>query len=97
MSLRRFPRASGLSINATFPADEERLELDRTFPGSTKDDFASAYLYVANLGGTQEITGDQSEVTFTGDIPAGKYDVEAHLIDRDKRVYPAYYVYIEKL
>ena len=97
ISLRRFPRESGLSINATFPADEERLELDRTFPGSTKDDFVSAYLYVANLGGTQEITGDQSEVTFTGDIPAGKYDVEAHLIDRDKRVYPAYYVYIEKL
>jgi arylsulfatase A-like enzyme len=97
ISLRRFPRESGLSINATFPADEERLELDRTFPGSTKDDFASAYLYVANLGGTQKITGGQSEVTFTGDIPAGKYDMEAHLIDRDKRVYPAYYVYIEKL
>ena len=97
ISLRRFPRESGLSINATFPADEERLELDRTFPGSTKDDFASAYLYVANLGGTRKITGGQSEVTFTGDIPAGKYDMEAHLIDRDKRVYPAYYVYIEKL
>ena len=36
-------------------------------------------------------------VTLTANIPAGKYDMEAQLIDKDKRVYPALHVYIEKL
>lgn len=30
-------------------------------------------------------------------VPAGKYDMEAQLIDEANRVHPAYYVYIEKL
>jgi arylsulfatase A-like enzyme len=97
ISLRRFPRESGLGINATFPAEEKRIELDRGFPASVKSDFTEAYLYVANLSGSQKIATDQDEVTFTETIPEGKYDMEAQLIDQDNRVYPAYYVYIEKL
>jgi hypothetical protein len=97
ISLRRFPRESGLAINATFPAEEKRLELDRTFPASVKADFTEAYLYVANVAESRKIEADQAEVNFTGYIPAGKYDMEAQLIDKDDRVHPAYYVYIEKL
>jgi len=97
ISLRRFPRESGLAINATFPAQEPKIELDRTFPASVKADFETAYLYVANISGSKKIEKDQDEVTFTGNVPAGKYDMEAQLIDSEGRVYPAYYVYIEKL
>jgi len=39
----------------------------------------------------------QKEVSFTAKISAGKYDMEAQLIDKDNRVHPAYYVYVEKL
>ena len=95
--LRRFPRESGLAINAVFPAQDKQLELERTFPASTKDDFTQAYLYVANLSGSQKIGAGQAEVVFQQFIPAGKYDMEAQLIDQDGRVHPAYYVYIEKL
>ncbi len=97
ISLRRFPRESGLAINETFPAQEKTIELDRTMPASVKNDFEQAYLYVASVVGSQKIKANQAEVTFTGQIPAGKYDMEAQLIDKEKRVHPAYYVYIEKL
>jgi hypothetical protein len=86
-----------LAINATFPAQEERMELDRTAPASTKADFTEASLYVANFDKTLKIGEGQEEVTFKAFIPAGKYDMEARLIDEVNRIHPAYYVYIEKL
>lgn len=97
VSLRRFPRESGLAINATFPAQAKRIELERVMPASVKDDFVEAYLYVAGLSGTKKIEPGQQEVSYEGFVPAGKYDMEAQLIDADGRVYPSYYVYIEKL
>jgi hypothetical protein len=97
VTLRRFPRESGLAINETFQAQEKIVELDRLMPASVKSDFKEAYIYVANLERKAKIEPDQAEVTFTGWIPAGKYDMEAQLIDQDGRVYPAYYIYIEKL
>lgn len=95
--LRRFPRESGLAINATFPAEEKKRVLDRTFPASVKSDFSSAYLYVANINESKEIEAGASEVVFEAMVSAGKYDMEAQLIDEEGRVHPAYYVYIEKL
>jgi arylsulfatase A-like enzyme len=97
ISLRRFPRESGLAINATFPEQEPQIELDRVFPASVKSDFESGYLYVANISKSLKIVEGQAEVTFIGKIPAGKYDMEAQLIDENNVVHPAYYVYIEKL
>jgi hypothetical protein len=97
ISLRRFPRESDLPINATFPSAEEDIQIDGVRPASVKNDFREAYLYVANLEKTSPIKEGQEEVTFKGKISAGKYDLEAQLIDAAKRVYPAYYIYIEKL
>jgi len=97
ISLCRFPRESGLAINATFPKQEPQIELDKVFPASVKSDFDKAYIYVADLEKTVSIEKGQKEVNFTARISAGKYDMEAQLIDKDKRVHPAYYVYIEKL
>lgn len=97
ITLRRFPRESGLEINATFPEQEPQIELDRVFPASVKSDFETAYLYVANIAQSVKIEEGQAEVTFSGNVPAGKYDMEAQLIDKEGRVHPAYYVYIEKL
>jgi len=97
ISLRRFPRESGLAINACFPAQKKVVELEKTMAGSVKSDFTKAYLYVANLEKEIKIEAGQEEVSFTGKIPAGKYDMEAQLIDKDGRVHPAYYIYIEKL
>ncbi|WP_282147653.1 arylsulfatase [Algibacter lectus] len=97
ISLRRFPRESNLAINATFPAQEKAIEYDKTSPAGEKSDFKEAFLYVANISKTLDIKADQDEVTFTGKIPAGKYDMEAQLIDELGRVHPAYYVYVEKI
>lgn len=95
--LRRFPRESGLAINATFPKLERTVRDDRPMPASVKSDFEKAYVYVANVEGNADIEPGQEEVVFTAKVPAGKYDMEAQLIDKDGRVYPAYYIYIEKL
>ena len=97
ISLRRFPRESGMAINETFPAEQKKIELDRVMPASVKSDFVKAELYLADILKSVKIEEGQSEVTFTANVPAGKYDMEAQLIDADSRVYPAYYVYIEKL
>lgn len=97
ISLCRFPRESGLAINDVFPEQEPQIELDRIFPASVKSDFEKAYIYVADLDKSAKIEKGQKEVTFTAQISAGKYDMEAQLIDKDNRVHPAYYVYIEKL
>ena len=97
ITLRRFPRESGLAINDTFPAQKKTDRLDRLMPASVKSDFVKAHLYVANLEENAKIEATQEEVTFTGNVPAGKYDMEAHLIDKDGRVYPAYYIYVEKI
>ncbi|MEI6865688.1 arylsulfatase [Flavicella sp.] len=96
ISLRRFPRESNLAINATFPAQEKAIILDKTSPASVKSDMKKAFLYVANISKTLDIKKGADEVTFKGKIPAGKYDMEAQLIDELGRVYPANYVYIEK-
>ena len=66
-------------------------------PASIKSDFDKAFLYVADVNESAKITEGQEEVTFKVNIPAGKYDLEAKLIDKDKRNYPVYYLYIEKL
>jgi arylsulfatase A-like enzyme len=97
ITLRRFPRESGLAINSTFPAQNPQIELETVFPASVKSDFEKAYLYVANLERTATIEEGQAEVRFTGKVPAGKYDMEAQLIDKEGNLYPAYYIYIEKL
>jgi hypothetical protein len=97
ISLCRFPRESGLAINESVPAKEKPVELDRAMPAGVKTDFAQAYIYVADLSESAEIVNGQKEVSFTASISAGKYDMEAQLIDQDGRVHPAFYVYIEKL
>jgi arylsulfatase A-like enzyme len=97
ISLCRFPRESELAINQTFQAQQKNIELGSTMPASVKTDFTEAYIYVADMEKSAKIEPGQKEVSFTAKISAGKYDMEAQLIDKDERVYPAYYVYIEKL
>jgi len=97
ISLRRFPRESGLAINATFPAQEKAIEYDKTSPAGEKADFKEAYLFIAGISKSQDIKNGQDEVIFKGYLPAGKFDMEAELIDEAGRRHPAYYVYIEKI
>jgi arylsulfatase A-like enzyme len=96
-SLRRFPRESGLAINETFPEKEKEIRLESVMPASVKSDFEQAYLYVGNVKETVEINPGQAEVTVKAWMTAGKYDLIAQLLDKEQRLYPAYYLYIEKL
>ncbi len=97
VSVCRFPRESELAINATFPAQELRRELDRGASASTKSDFAKATLYVAGQSREAAINSGDSEISFEMNISEGKYDLYANLIDSKEQVYPAYYVYVELL
>lgn len=97
ISLRRFPRESGHGINATFPAKEKTVEVPVPAPASVKSDFTKAFLYVGKYKKKVDIEKDAEEVNFTLDMSAGKYDLQAELIDELGRVHPSYYLYIEKL
>ena len=62
-----------------------------------KDDFIKAWLYLADLNQRKDIEAGQDEVVFEAELPAGRFDMQAELIDSQNRSHPAYYVYIEKL
>lgn len=97
ITLRRFPRESGLAINAKVDAQPKRIELAKAAPASTKDDFVTAQMYVAGVFKKGDIAADTEEVTFKCRIPKGKFDFQAELLDKAGHIHPAYYVYIEKL
>jgi arylsulfatase A-like enzyme len=97
ISLRRFARESGLAINETFPAEKPTRRIAEPAPASVKSDFTEAFLYVGKHKKTTKIEGDEDEISYTLDMAAGKYDLQAELIDKLGRVHPAYYLYIEKL
>jgi arylsulfatase A-like enzyme len=98
ISLRRYPRESGLSFNQNVPAKEETLEVNQAMPASNNEiTMKEATLYLGEISETKPIANDEEEVNFEAYIPAGKYDMIATLSDEENRVYPAYYVYIEKM
>ena len=86
-----------MAINATFPAEPKTPEIAQPAPASVKSDFTEAFLYLGKHKKSIKIEGDEKEITFIVDVSAGKYDVEAQLIDELGRVFPAYYFYIDKL
>lgn len=97
VTLCRFPRESGLAINAKVPAIPNSETIDRVTAASTKDDFVTAQMYVAGITQRAEIGKDDKEITFKCTIPEGKFEFQAELLDSKGYVHPAYYVYIEKL
>ena len=98
ISLRRYSRESGLSFNQTVSAKEESVEVSDPMPASNNQvNMKEATLYLAGISETKPLTNHEEEVDFEGYIPAGKYDMTAVLEDDQGRVYPAYYVYIEKI
>ncbi len=97
ITLCRFPRESGLAINALVDALPKPIELASAAPASVKDDFEMAQMYVAGIYKEEKIDADTKEVTFTCKVPKGKFDFQAELIDSKGVTHPAYYVYIEKL
>jgi hypothetical protein len=96
VSLRRFPRESGLGINAEFQAAEKPRRLETAMPASRKAGFKEAFLYIADFSKTVAIEEGADEVRFEMKLTAGKYNMEARLLDAEKKVHPAYFVYIEK-
>ncbi len=98
ISLRRYPRESGLSFNQHVPAREETVEVNQPMPNSNNQiTMKEATLYLADIDETKPIGDDDNEVDFEAYIPAGKYDMVATLRDEENRVYPSYYVYIERM
>ncbi len=98
ISLRRYPRESGLSFNQHVPAKEETIKISDPMPASNNQiTMKEATLYLADIDKTKPIADDEEEVDFEAYIPAGKYDMVATLSDEENRVYPSYYVYIERM
>ncbi|MBD3630017.1 arylsulfatase [Cyclobacterium sp.] len=98
ISLRRYPRESGLSFNQNVPAKKGSIEINEPMPNSNNQiNIKEATLYLADISTTKPIINNEAEVDFVGFIPAGKYDMTAFLQDDQGRMYPSYYVYIEKM
>lgn len=98
ISLCRYPRESGLAFNEVVPGVKPTLEVNGPMPPSNNVDMQKAVLYVADYEGiSKKIMPGDKEETFDVYMQKGKYDLEARLYDELNRVYPAYYLYIEKI
>jgi arylsulfatase A-like enzyme len=98
ISLRRYPRESGLSFNQNVPAKEETIEISSPMPANNNEmNMEQATLYLADISETKPIKDNMEEVYFEGYIHAGKYDMTAILEDAQGRTYPSYYTYIERI
>jgi arylsulfatase A-like enzyme len=97
ISLRRFPHESKLGINETFPAIKKSPEFESTMPKATKTNFKKGYLYVADFEAEKIIEKGAEEVVFEVKVPKGKFDLEASFFDAEERIFPVYYLYINKL
>ncbi len=98
ISLCRYPRSSGFAFNDTIPGIKPTLEVNSPMPPSNNVNMTKAVLYVADHERlTKPIKPGDREETFEVEMQKGKYDLETRLYDELGRVYPAYYVYIEKV
>ncbi len=98
ISLCRYPRESGLAINEVFPGVKPTLEVNDPLPASKNVNMKTAVLYLADYEGIKkEIKPGDKEGTFNVYMQKGKFDLEARMVDEMNRIYPAYYIYIEKL
>jgi len=98
VSIRRYPRESGLSFDDRVPAKAETVEISSPMPASNNQvNMQEATLYLADISTTKPIKDDVQEVDFEGYLFAGKYDMVATVKDTEGKIYPAYYIYIEKI
>lgn len=98
ISLCRYPRESGLAFNEIFPGVNPTLEVNDPMPPSNNVNMKRATLYVADYECvSKEINPGDKEEAFFVNMQKGKYDLEARLYDEIGRMYPAYYIYIEKI
>ena len=95
--LRRFPRESAWGFNAQFPETAKSIELERSMPACKEVGFVEASLKMAGFSLSSAIEENAEELEFSMHLPKGKYDMEAILKDREGRLHPAYFVYIEKV
>lgn len=97
ISLMRYPPESGLTFNAEVPAEEKHLQIQQPLPAARQVHLTEATLVVAGIHKTMPIGKDDQAVVFEVFVPAGKYDMQAVLMDKEGRHYPAYYTYVKKL
>jgi len=96
-ALRRFPRESGWGFNATFPAEPRPARLERSRPESKQVGFMEASLEIADYKLSAPIEENADELSFDLHLSPGRYDMSAILKDREGKLHPAYFVYIEKV
>ena len=96
ISLRRFPRESGLGFNAQFLAAERPPKLQQSMPASNNVGFVSASLSIADFSKKAPIEEQAEEVSFDMHLLEGKFDMVAQLYDLEGKCYPSYFVYMEK-
>ena len=103
ISLCRWPRGTGAPIGAPLPAHEPvggPLDFNGTlaYPPGKALPIARARLTVAGVDRSADVHKDDSSVTFTVDLDAGKATLQTWFLDaRGKQVCGAYYVYVKRL
>lgn len=100
ITLCRYPVESGYKINQDIPAVKPTFEVQEELPASDGIKMAKAQLLIGDIEGKKsfkDVKDDDYGVSYELNMFAGKYDMEASFFDKLGRMYPAYFIYIEKL
>jgi arylsulfatase A-like enzyme len=96
ISLRRYPKESGLALNAmaAVPPAEEGVE---SFPPGKALDIHKARVRIGDVEKEMIVSPKAESADFILQLPVGKTSLETWLIDNQEKSYGAFYTYITRV
>ncbi|NNJ26255.1 arylsulfatase [Alienimonas chondri] len=95
LTLRRWPKESGLQLDAPAPAYDA---VDGTFPAGVALPIAAATVTAAGRTVPAPVSADGTACTVQLDLPAGPLDLQTTFLDADgEEICGAYYLTVERL
>ncbi len=96
ITLRHWPKESGLGIRASAPAFVPFDDFLGELPTGKALDITRAKVKIGDQLQFQEVAANTQEVVFTFDIPAAETHLQTWFIEPNGKEFGAYYVYIRK-
>lgn len=97
IQLRRYPKESGLAINASIPSIsmEQIPGIDSAIPAGNAMNFKEAVIQLSNKTiGTKQVNNSETHVDFNTTLSKGSNKLSAYFIDEHGEELGAYYVYV---
>ena len=96
IELRRYPKESGLALNAAAPQGDILPSGRRAYGAGKALDIRKAFIRIDGIQQSKLVDPEALGVEFTVVLPAGECKLEARFVDDENRDFDAYYVYCKQ-